>query len=146
MRYALYKPFNRALRAIVKPFEDSIVLVDDGTLCDTLEKITNLYHDTGYIHVWTGATDNNIFGNALDNYRFRAWHDLIHIMYQFPFTQEGERAVCAVQKEQIKKITNDSTIQKLLDIEVNGQVEYYYTHNIFPANQLEFTINKMKGN
>ncbi len=139
----MFKPLNPEFNAAVLNRAKSIkiCLTADGTLCDSLEKITRIYRLHGYILVWTGASDKTIFGCRITNYKFRAWHDLIHIKLQAPFTPEGEYQVML---EQINELP---AFKEILECEIMGQVQYEQENGFFPEDQIEFAraYMQMKG-
>lgn len=115
---------------------------------DSLDKVTKFYRKYGIMPVSKSNCDNTIFKDEISNLRFRAWHDYIHILIQAEFTPEGERQVAEIQKIQIRNyfcFTSKHLLEDLvmiLDIEVNGQVDYHLATGEFPANQKEFFINE----
>jgi hypothetical protein len=76
---------------------------------------------------------------------FRAWHDSCHLIVNAGFDADGERLAADEQIRQVYAHPNLSESDKLLfariiGIEVNGQVEYYLTHNSFPPDQYAFFL------
>lgn len=100
----------------------------------TLRESIQAYSETGKIIVWAGASDNTIWGAREHNWLFRAWHDLVHIKNLTQFDNAGELRTFQIQASQ----TESSWLQKLLKIEILGQLEYYNTNGFFPVNQIEF--------
>ena len=146
----MYPQFNELVHHVVRKLMPQGYDTTDNMLeVNTPEKLVRYYNATGRIMVWTGASDCTMFGDAETNHAFRAWHDYVHVMYGFPFTQEGEQLVAKVQQRQACSIGSDYTHQerelfcKLIDCEVNGQVAYFHQHNDFPEDQREFTRQYM---
>ena len=96
---------------------------------------------TSGLVVWSGASDSTIYGDASTNHTFRAWHDSLHLKLNAPFTFEGEKLVGL---EQARLIQND-TMGRIIMGEVVGQIEYLNKYGQFPANQIEFMRNYLKG-
>jgi len=153
-------PYNRDLNAVVKGMTD--ILLPNGfdtTPCsmDGFEQLTRHFNATGRILVWDGGSDKTVFGEPAVNHAFRAWHDLMHITLNQPFTPEGERKVCDIQIQQaiiymreIMEINDASRIKAvvdMLDIEVNGQVQFEKDNGFFPDDQRAFMDKqlRMKG-
>jgi len=96
----------------------------------------------GHIKVWSGASENTIFGCPEFNWAFRAWHDAVHIRYDLPFTPEGEREVAAIQCQQLIEHYGQSDTTRfwcaLIDSEINGQLEYASNNGgEFPIDQVD---------
>ena len=91
--------------------------------------------------VWSGASDRTIYGAPNVNWAFRAWHDSLHLKLNAPFSLEGETRVAL---EQCRLIGSD-TWAKIVMGEVVGQTEYFNKYGTFPADQVAFMINYLKG-
>lgn len=100
----------------------------------TFEALKREYAETGVIHVWSGASDTTIYGDASVNHAMRAWHDALHVELDADFTLDGERRVALRQAELI----GCSKLAPIILAEVLGQVEYFQTHGQFPKDQLAF--------
>lgn len=110
---------------------------------DTYETLKAHYDATGRILVWSGASDQTIFGCAEINYAFRAWHDWRHITESADFSPAGESAVCEKQKEDIRAIYDGETADffcALLDAEIMGQLAHEQRHGEFPVDQKAFVV------
>lgn len=99
---------------------------------------------TGRMLVWSGGSDQTIFGDPETNWAFRAWHDWHHVNRNLPFTPEGEQAVVEWQINDLLKVYGDGEqVQRwarILRCEVDGQVEYQNNHDgAFPKDQRAFT-------
>ena len=86
--------------------------------------------------VWSGASDNTIYGSNIVNHAFRAWHDSLHLKLQADFTLEGEIRVATEQA----RILNADNLGRIILAEVQDQALYLAKHGSFPINQLEFMI------
>lgn len=127
-----------------------VVLTDDATLCDTLQKVTDFYREDREVLVFTGNCKDTIYGCMELNWQARAWHDYCHIILQADFDYEGEMRVLQLQKLQIEQLLEGKApinlikhCLQLIDIEVKGQLEYLQEFGVFPKNQYEFTLNKL---
>lgn len=95
-------------------------------------------HMTIEMPVYSGGSENTIYTDKWDNYKFRAIHDFIHIMYGLRFTEADECKVCDIHADMLRKHGASDYVIKLLEADVKGQVRYYYKHKKFVENQLEF--------
>lgn len=105
------------------------------------------YERTGYIRVNVEHSTGTIFGSQTVNWLFRAWHDYCHLVVNAPFDAEGERRAAMEQIRQVWAHPGLSDAEKtlyssIIDIEVNGQVEYYQKYNDFPSDQYQFFMTE----
>ena len=99
------------------------------------------FKETGKIHIWTGCSENSVFGSSRVNHIFRAWHDYTHIVNGLGYSITEEAIVCDIQKDQLPK---DWYFEKdLVDCEIRGQAHYFFINNRFITDQRRFTINWM---
>lgn len=91
--------------------------------------------------VWSGASDQTIYGDAKVNWAFRAWHDALHLELNAPFTFEGEKLVAL---EQARLIGSDQ-LGNILMAEIVGQTEFYNKYGYFPVDQVKFIQDYLKG-
>lgn len=101
------------------------------------------YKRRGTIRVNTDFSDNTIFGEPRLNWYFRYWHDMAHLATGAPFTADGERIAATYQMTQVWALQGPSDADKrrwcaIIDVEVNGQVDYYLTHGEFVSDQRGF--------
>lgn len=109
------------------------------------ETMRSEWLSTGSIQVNTEHSDGTIFGEPRINWLFRAWHDYCHLLVDAGFDAQGERLAADEQIRQVYALPGLSDAEKLLysriiDIEVNGQVDYYVAHNDFPPDQYAFFL------
>lgn len=150
--------FNRVVLHIVNVLmPNGFDTTDNGDEVNTLDKIKNYFNETGRVKVWTGASHATIFGYPHVNHAFRAWHDYVHIMWNYEFTPEDELKVMRVQQNNLVDIltpmftegmwegdkgvyTRDQVRKfvKYLEAEVQGQIEYEREHGQFPEDQRAF--------
>lgn len=145
-RYKKTLPFSQRLNDFInKWFEEhqhifTFTDVDDfdgDDLEGTLKRYQEVYKQEGIIKIWTGASDNTIFGTAEMNWKFRAWHDYIHITQGFGFDFAGESIVCQIQKEMIP---SDWLYEKdLIHTEIIGQAQFFVHNGFFIDDQRRFT-------
>lgn len=101
---------------------------------NTFADVVCHYRQTGYIVVYSGGSENTIYGDASTNYLSRAWHDFVHIKLGQGFDLAGETAVCL---EQCRQVQSD-TLALLFHAEIVSQAEYFFKTGLFPADQLQF--------
>jgi len=92
--------------------------------------------------VYSGGSDQTIYGDPEVNYAFRAWHDWCHWRGQFDFSLAGEIATFQMQAKHLVAIFGDDQRTRwwinILYAEVIGQREFYDEHGCFPENQRAF--------
>lgn len=149
----LYPAFNEmVLLAVNALMPDGFDTTDNEEHCNTHRKLVGYWKATDRILVWSGASDCTIFGDPKVNHAFRAWHDWVHVHYDLPFTPEGEHTVMLIQQRQCDTMgalifTPDQIQQfwRILEAEIDGQVEHYEKHKEFIADQRTFCQNYMKA-
>lgn len=110
---------------------------------NTFEKIKKAYDFDKTLHIWTGASDNNIFGSSDLNILFRVWHDYTHVKYNLDFEPINEIQVCNIQ---MSNLPEDYNFEKLLiNSDITGQVLYFSKFGEFPTDQRKFTIDFLKN-
>jgi len=115
-------------------------LTDDNTF--DYQGIVKYYGTHGKLIIWSGGSDCTIFGKPEDNYKFRAWHDLHHILNGYDFSQSGEYKTYMSQMKDIMTYADSwpqcKLFGRIIDIEINGQVDYQRKHGYFPEDQRAF--------
>lgn len=96
---------------------------------------------TSGLVVYSGGSDNTIYGDPRVNWAFRAWHDKLHLDLNALFTLQDETLVGL---EQARLIGGDS-LGLIMVSKVVAQVEYFETNGIFPVDQKEFINNYLKA-
>lgn len=141
------------MRPFFQPLNDAVILLldqllpngfdttDNARSVDTADKLQRIWDITGRVLVWTGFSNHTVYDSPKINYAARAWHDYCHIIGHYPHNHIGETAALSVQKAMVRQLRlwDEDRICRLLDLEVIGQVEYYYRTGRFPSNQMEFT-------
>ena len=146
-------PLSQKLNDFINSwFEDNkgkflFVDKDDNDYTDdiggTLKKMIEIYKNTGKISIWTGCSETSIFADPKINHKFRAWHDFHHVTKNLSFDEIGEKQVCEYQKNDLPKTYIFERI--LLDIEINGQIEYLLKKGNFVNNQIDFCKSYLRG-
>ena len=138
-------PFSPVLNEWIKNWyekkKDIFVFIDEDDFTpNDIEGYFNMckkrFYNDGVIHVYTGHSENTIFGYAKINHMFRCWHDYIHITQNFSFDEIGEKNTAIYQKNQLP--INWSFERELILIEVSGQVDYFVKNNMFVEDQRLF--------
>ena len=146
----LYQPFNDAVLLIARRLMPNGFDVYESAP-DTLAGATWHYRHFGRIGIWSGASDQTIFGDPAVNHAFRAWHDWHHVNLQAEFTADGERRVLQAQQADLWRYWYFADLtpweyyeyhaaRMLLDAEVAGQLAYQATHRDFPVDQRAFAL------
>jgi len=139
-------PFSDKLNQFIKLWfenhKDTFVFTendnfDSNDIEATFESHKKIYRETGKIYIWTGASENTIFGDEKINHYFRAWHDYIHLNYNLGYSITEESIVCNIQRDMLP---NEWVFEKdLINAEIIGQAHYFYRNNKFVENQRLFT-------
>ena len=112
------------------------------TAPNTFKELKRVYEQTGRVVVWSGASENTIYRDARVNHAFRAWHDHHHLTGDLPFTVNGEKAVCELQKADCEGCI---LCEKLLDAEINGQIAFYMKYGKSVLKQRDFVLDFIKN-
>lgn len=100
--------------------------------------------ERGRVTVFTGGSDNTIFGEPEINYDFRAWHEWTHFILRAGFDLTGELAVAHRQCEDLALVFGHGykydEWRKLVMAEVYGQALYFDQRGEFPIDQVYFDV------
>ena len=145
MTYSI-EDFKTVIDKAIDYYSIHIETTSDGSLCDTLDKITAYYKTHGRLLIWDGESEETIYDSPYYNVLFRAWHDYHHIKAQLAFTGEGEKLVADKQKQDVHKLTGGnlafaSFCEIVLDAEIVAQVDYYNAYGAFVDNQRQFSLD-----
>lgn len=88
--------------------------------------------------VYAGHSDRTIYNSPRINLLMRAWHDLVHLELDAPFTYEGE---LAVGRAQLQHPSIDGADSILLHADIIGQIEFYAAIGTFPDDQRGFVLD-----
>ena len=145
-------PFSQRLNDWIKKWyeqhQDIFVFTDfddfdSSNIKQTLQNHIQRFKTTGKIFIWTGSSENSIFGSEQMNHFFRAWHDHTHITYQCGFDFAGEAMVASIQGSMLPA---DFVLEKeLIMIDIVGLNEYYKIHRVFAKDQRQFTIDYLQN-
>jgi hypothetical protein len=118
------------------------ILAPKHTVADVAPESFESLSRAGKLVVWAGASEGTVYGDALVNYAFRAWHDSLHLKLQAPFTLQGETVV-ALEQARILGL-HSRTWASLVMAEVLGQASYLAETGMFPKDQVRFTLDAMR--
>lgn len=147
--FAGKEPLDLALNAAVMTLANAANplgwdVIDSYALAPQSLADVNRYVNNGRMTVWSGYSDNTIYGCTEHNGAFRAWHDAIHYKLQAPFTFGGEAAVVYEQIRQLVDCYGDDDIViqwcAYMLTEVLGQALFNVQYGEFPIDQREFVI------
>lgn len=138
---AKYKSLSKDLNV---EFVENDPYFDQG---DSLESSAEkMFEDfaNGRLKIWTGASENTIFGSPEINHKFRFIHDFYHCQNKLGFTHGDELLVNYIQQREFRKDGPSGFDRQLLNIETAGQILYYIQNGDFPTDQRKFTINELQ--
>jgi len=142
------EPFSKAFNAAVltlanRCFPTGYDLSDTLAPRNVDELRAAVMANNGRMVVWSGASDDNIYGDAEVNYAARAWHDWAHLRHGFQFTLDGEQAAARVQMAHIRTLYGNNPAtrhwQWLIHCEAVEQARHVRDLGCFPARQRAFT-------
>jgi hypothetical protein len=115
---------------------------------NTFKAMKQWHDDHGYLNVYSGG-DHGLLGYK-HNVMFRAVHDHMHLKYNLKFTKNDELTLsditCQVFNDLALAMGYDSqtraNLVKLIDIEIAGQIKYYYKYNDYVKDQSAFIIEQ----
>ena len=110
----------------------------------TMAQLTREYEKRGRITVYSGASDNTIFGSPDVNIAFRAWHDAAHLIaggVSFNLTSEYDAML--KQCHNLGEYIGYGTVKhaqwcNVLLIEIMCQAKYYSKYGTYVHDQREF--------
>jgi hypothetical protein len=138
------KKLNQFIKLWFKTHKDIFIFTNEDNfnpndIEGTFNAHKKIYKETGKVHIWTGESENTIFGKEKINHYFRAWHDYIHLNYNLGYSITEESIVCNIQRDMLP---SDWVFEKeLINAEIIGQAHYFYINNDFVKNQRLFTAN-----
>lgn len=140
MRYKKSYPFSNRLNEFIFDFLEKegikYTVVDED-----IPESEVLNQDPKNLKIWSGGSENTIFGNPETNYAFRAWHDYIHITKQLDFSPLNEARVAFIQAAILPE---EWLFERyLILIEVIGQVLHHDAWGEFVPDQRLFTCQMM---
>jgi hypothetical protein len=134
--------FNLAVRSL------TVRALFTGTQFADYAAMKKDFQSRGILTVNVNFSDGTIFGGAVDNWHFRAWHDSAHLAVDSDFTQAGERAASVYQIAQVFAAYGINPVTgrwaALIDCEVNAQAEHFYRFGEFVQDQSAFTLAQLR--
>ena len=127
----------REINSIILRMSEKIKYVPQDNAPTTENELFNC----GELKIWTGESDTTIYQDKLVNWAFRSIHDTLHISSRLDFSVPQE---IEMGRLQASKIDSDF-LSDLFYIEIAGQAEYYLKTGNFIQNQIDFTLNQLKG-
>lgn len=103
------------------------------------DTVNGLYTTQGLV-VWSGASENTIWGSERANWAFRALHDQLHLKTGLGFSPAEEIEMGRIQAAKFEGLMAD-----LVYIEVAGQAEYYLKTGQFVSDQIAFTMELLNA-
>jgi hypothetical protein len=95
---------------------------------------------TSQLVIWSGASDQTVWGDPSVNWAFRALHDRLHISTGLGFTIPEE-----IELGRIQASLYDGMLADLIYIEVAGQAEHFARTGEFIVDQVSFTLNSLRA-
>jgi len=126
----------------LEEFLDNIEISFNSSDIDTIKnfnQLKNYYSIHGKFLIYSGDCENTIFSKDSYNVKLRAWHDYLHHKHNLSFTLEDE---LLLSQFHMKKEFSD-ILKKILEIEFQEQVKYYYKYGDYVENQKEFTKKEL---
>jgi len=108
----------------------------------TLAEVAAHYSATRSICVWSGESESSIWG-AQGNYRFRAWHDALHLSTGIGFEPIPEIEIGRYQARIAGRFGD--AFARLVEIETAGQAAEFLRSGAFVADQIAFAIAQGAG-
>jgi len=102
------------------------VLVDDGGE-SAFEEVDKKWANNEPIPIWSGASDDTIWGSPLANWLFRVWHDSIHCKEGCWFGLDGEIDAAVHHMEQARK-AGCPELAAVCWLEVAGQASWHHAN------------------
>lgn len=104
-----------------------VVFVDEEL--NDIEEIIKILKETGTLRISSLHNNSPIFPPDI-NLAFRAWHDYIHIEYNFPLNYEGELYTYLYQAQGLSR-----QAKLVLFSEIVLQAAFYTVNGYFPETQ-----------
>ncbi|MET3537673.1 hypothetical protein [Chryseobacterium limigenitum] len=110
----------------------------------TLNRYIERFEKERVIRIWTGSSDNSMFGNEAVNVLYRCFHDYVHITQKAGFDFAGESFTALVQAS---LIPSDWLLEKqLIMTDIVGLNLYHRAHNKeYVVDQRQFIIDFLKN-
>lgn len=145
------KPFSKRLNTFIEEWfeqnKDKFTIYPESQfdfkdIDDTFKRFTDHYREFQTIPMWYDDNKDNIFADTVINAKFRAWHDYMHVLYDFDFSLNGE---INTYNEQQKLLPLEWELErKLMYCEIVEQAKHYSSGGETIKNQRKFTKNYLK--
>jgi hypothetical protein len=115
---------------------------------NSFKSLKSEFQERGRITVYSGNSEDTIFGDATTNHMARAWHDWCHLSLKADFTFAGEAAACELQCRQLIAYLGQKEGEpaaNILRAEVLGQIAYYQRHKHYVGHQREFVVQYLEN-
>jgi hypothetical protein len=123
---------------------------DCGTM--TYEAMLGAYLSHGIFVVYSGG-DHGFLGEEY-NIKFRALHDYLHyatrLSFSFAHERQLSRITGALFSNEVGKLRGNrstvrKTVQRIIEAEIGGQIDYYEKHRQYVKDQKQFIIDYLTG-
>ena len=138
------KKFNQLSSGLNVQFVENDPYFEQGASLESASQAMFTDFNSGTLKIWTGASENTIFGLPEINHKFRFIHDYYHCWNNLGFTPGDELLVNYIQQQIFRKDGLSQFDCDLLNIETAGQVLYFVQNNDFPTDQRKFSIDELR--
>jgi hypothetical protein len=111
------------------------------TTFETVKAQADNYH---IFHVFNGGSTDTIFSDRKYQYAYRAWHDSLHMTMNWDFSKESELKVAKLQEKVALAWGIDARDAKMLRLDLEAHIEYYYAKGEHPDKQIELISDCLK--
>jgi len=117
----------------------------------TYKAVKQNFKEKGMLLVYSGG-DHGHLGHKY-NTKFRAVHDYMHLKYKLTFSFDDEHILSKITSRLFRQIAWEIlgctawecyVIDKIVNAEISGQIEYYKENNRYIVNQAEFINDYLK--
>ncbi|PTT72590.1 MULTISPECIES: hypothetical protein [unclassified Chryseobacterium] len=115
---------------------------DSNDIKGTLQRYIEHFKATGKIKIWTGSSENTIFGSERINHFYRAWHDHTHIIFGSGFTLAGETITAEIQCSMLP--IEWFFEKRLIMADIVAQNLHYIFHKNYVKDQRKFIVDYLK--
>jgi hypothetical protein len=100
-------------------------------------------HGCGQLVIWSGASDNTIYGDAMVNHAIRAIHDTTHLRTGLGFGHADEIELGRINALQFEKY--GTIFADIIYTEVARQAAYHKDTGLFVVEPMAFLKQYVKG-
>ena len=100
----------------------------------TLEEMQDAWHNSTAFPVSADFSETSIYGSAVANVAFRAWHDALHVKHGLETKLEDELELARIHASQVE----DEACKLLVLCDTAGQSYYEAFNGDFPTDQRKF--------